>query len=240
MIGYRSYGTIRQASYLARVLLRLLSRGDSKSCNVCGFKGGFSSFGFPPRYDARCPACGSLERHRLLKFWVDGHADQLANKRLLHFAPEAAVTSYIKPMVSLYQTTDLNPAFADLVLNIESIDLPDSSFDVVLCSHVLEHVDDRKALAELYRILSPAGFAIIMVPLIEGWDKTYENPSILDAQARTKHFGQWDHVRYYGRDIRDRIRDAGFKLQEFTAVEPQVQEYGLLRGEKVFVASKTP
>jgi hypothetical protein len=73
-----------------------------------------------------------------------------------------------------------------------------------------------------------------MVPIVEGWDKTYEDSTIVEAKDRRLHFGQWDHVRYYGRDIRDRVRRAGFELTEFTAIEPEIQTLGLCRGEKIF------
>ena len=107
-----------------------------------------------------------------------------------------------------------------------------------MLSHVLEHVNDERALNEISRILTPDGAVLIMVPIIEGWDQSYEDSSITDVNDRIRHFGQWDHVRIYGRDLRERIVRAGFRLVEFTAVEPDVQHYGLLRGEKLFVAYK--
>ena len=108
----------------------------------------------------------------------------------------------------------------------------------MVCSHVLEHVNDRKALRELKRILRPSGTAILMVPIVEGWDTTYEDPSVSSPEGRDLHFGQSDHIRFYGRDFRDRVRDAGFELTEFTAEEPDVSRYGLLRGDKVFFARR--
>ena len=77
-----------------------------------------------------------------------------------------------------------------------------------------------------------------MFPIVEGWDRTYEDPAHASPAARTVYFGQYDHVRMFGRDVRDRIRNAGFSLSEFTAVEPEVARYGLVRGEKLFIATK--
>lgn len=225
----------REAMVTAR-LLRARSR--VRQCNVCAYVGNFKAFGFPPRLDALCPQCNSLERHRLLKMWVDGNKDRIASKSALHFAPESAVTNFVKPLVSEYLTADLEPARAQVVLNIEAIDRPDNSFDLVICSHVLEHVDDRRALREIHRILRPSGLALLMIPVVEGWQETYENSAVSTPGDRELHYGQFDHVRYFGSDIRSRIKDAGFALSEYTAVEPYVHKHALTRGEKIFVSSK--
>ena len=137
-----------------------------------------------------------------------------------------------------YQTADVC-APADLKLDIESIDLPDSSRGAIICSHVLEHVDDAKALREVHRVLGKAGILIVMVPIVEGWDRTFEDPTISDPDSRAIHVGQWDHVRYYGRDFRTRLSNAGFgMIEEYTAGGIDVATYALLRGEKVFVCHK--
>jgi predicted SAM-dependent methyltransferase len=141
-------------------------------------------------------------------------------------------------LYSKYATADVNNE-ADLTLNIEHIDLPSGSVNTVICNHVLEHVSDRKALAEIFRVLSSKGLLIASVPIVEGWDHTYENDSITSPLEREVHFGQFDHVRYYGRDFRDRLHAAGFtKIDEVTAKGQDVATYGLLRGEKIFVCSK--
>jgi len=85
-------------------------------------------------------------------------------------------------------------------------------------------VDDKKALAEIYRVLKPGGVALIMLPVIEGWAGTYENPKVTTPEERKRHYGQADHVRYYGADVRGRIRAAGFQLEEFTAEGEDVLE----------------
>lgn len=209
-----------------------------RECNVCGNHGKFFSFGVPPRLDARCPSCGSLERHRLF-------ALLLARERIvdgcdvLQFAPELGLAKYVRSRpVRSYLSADLFK-FADLQLDIEDMKLADGQFDVIICSHVLEHVNDRKALKEIRRVLRSGGVALIMNPIIEGWDQTYENPAIISESDRLLHFGQEDHVRFYGRDFRERILMAGLTLTEFTAVEPDVARYGLMRGEKVFICRKS-
>jgi SAM-dependent methyltransferase len=164
----------------------------------------------------------------------------LRDARVLHFAPEKGLTQLLKARVRSYQSADVTPGRADLVRDIEAIAEPDASYDGIVCSHVLEHVDDAKALRELYRVLRPGGVALIMLPIVEGWSKTYEDPAVVSPEDRKRHYGQSDHVRYYGADVRERIRGAGFRLDEFTAEGEDVLIYGLQRGEKVFIATKPP
>jgi SAM-dependent methyltransferase len=215
-----------------------MARGKVHECNLCGYKGRFRPFGDPPRPGARCARCGAMERHRLVGMWVEKNPQTDERARLLHFAPEAVLKRLFRDKAAEYRSGDLTPGAADLVVNIEAIDLPDESIDLVICSHVLEHVDDHKALREIYRILVPGGQALLMFPIVEGWDRTYEDDRVQSHGERTLHFGQWDHVRMFGRDVRDRIKAEGFELSELTAEEPEVSRYGLVRGEKLFVAVK--
>jgi len=208
-----------------------------RECPICYHKGLFTAFGDPPRWDARCPGCGSLERHRLLALFLLAQPNAVSG-RVVHFAPEPAMRNILSTHAGKYQSADLSMGGCDLVLNIEEIQLPDASVDTFVASHVLEHVDDQKALSELNRCLRPGGRAIIMVPVVEGWSASYENPALTAPEDRRVHFGQHDHVRWYGRDVRDRIRSAGFHLSEYTGAPEECIRYGLLRGETLFVASK--
>lgn len=211
-----------------------------RSCLMCGYRGHFLAFGSPPRWDARCPKCNSLERHRLLYLALENGFALPHNCEVLHFAPEPAVTKFIKPKATKYVTADISGAGVDLALDITKLAVPDASYDVIVCNHVLEHVDDHLALSEMYRALRPGGRLYAMTPVCEGWDKTYENPSVDGAHLREVHFGQCDHVRFYGSDIRERIAAAGFVLEEFTAEGSIVIDHGLWRGEKVFICTKPP
>lgn len=229
--------TLKNGRDFARAC-RSLGKFPQRECNLCGHSGRFWPTGDPPRVGAMCPRCGSLERHRLLGLWLRDRK-ALEGARVLHFAPEPIIASLLQEHANRYESADLDPTKSvDRVLNIEEIDLPDATVDVVVASHVLEHVNDAKALSEIRRILVGNGFAVLMVPLIEGWDRTFEDATITSSADRAILFGQADHVRYYGRDFRDRVREAGFELSEFTAEEPNVTRYGLLRGDKIFVARK--
>lgn len=213
-----------------------------RHCSVCGFEGQFEPVGFPPRLDAGCPKCKSAERHRLIMLAVNRGqvlADADENTRVLHFAPEPMLSTYFRSRFPQYVTADLRPDF-DLQLNMEDIDLPDEQFDVIVANHVLEHVDDRKAAGELHRILKPGGILLCTVPIVEGWDTTYEPEGILSDEDRFVHFGQHDHVRIYGRDFRDRIQACGFDLAaEITSEGADVVKYALLPGEKLFAFRKS-
>lgn len=211
--------------------------GIEIQCPCCEYRGRFDTTGHPPRYGSLCPNCGSLERHRLLVL-ASQKKDFFTGKEVLHFAPETILSRIIGPCAKRYLTADFVPSRADYILNIERIDQTDESWDVVLCSHVLEHVNDQAALAELYRILRKGALLLVMVPMIEGWEKTYENPVITSEQDRRWHFGQFDHLRYYGRDFRDRLKNAGFGIGEHTANGSDAVKYGLMRGEKLFICTK--
>jgi SAM-dependent methyltransferase len=221
--------------------LRHSAQPVPRVCNTCGFQGYFRAFGWPIRPEARCPRCECLERHRLFGLWLDANASLVRGKRVLHFAPEPAISALIfSCSAGEYVTADLTPGVGDSVVDIEHMTaLRDGSFDVIICFHVLEHVDDRAALSEMHRVLAQQGIGLLMTPVIEGWDCTYENSAVVMPLDRRVHFGQEDHVRYYGADLRKRIVDAGFSLREFTANEPQVYTHGLFRGEKLFIAIRS-
>src|SRR6202022_2066516 len=176
-----------------------------RQCNLCGFHGYFLAFGYPPRFDATCPNCGSLERHRLFGLWLKENQSRISGKDILHFAPEAVLKKCIKPLAAIYQTADLNPEYGDVVLNIEEITLPDESVDVIICGHVLEHLDHKRALSELRRVLRPDGILLLLFPIVEGWDETYENAALTTPEERELHFGQGDHIRFFGRQVRSDI-----------------------------------
>jgi SAM-dependent methyltransferase len=226
-----------RARYLRKAIKGTLGQ-HARECPSCGWQGRFINFGTPGRFDVVCPRCRSHPRQRLLMLVQEHEALIPPDCEVLHFAPEGVVRQMIKETgPKRYVTADLKEGL-DLKLNIERIDLPDESFDVIVCSHVLEHVDDRAALSELHRILRPSGRLILMVPIVEGSDRTYENPAIASWHDRKLHFGGGTHVRVYGRDFRDRIRAAGFQLNEYCADDYEPIRYGLVRGERVFVATK--
>ena len=222
-------------------VMRQLGGVEPRECSLCGFRGLFHAFGHPPRYDAQCPRCGSRERHRLFALLLASRPGLGRGARTVHFAPEPLLTREFRSRAADYRTADLHMAGCDLKLDIERIALPDESVDLFVVNHVLEHVDDASALAELFRCLAPGGTAAITTPVVEGWKRSYEDSAIAegpDERLRVLHFGWPGHRRHYGADIRERIAGAGFELSEFTANGAETVRYGLAHGETIFLARK--
>jgi SAM-dependent methyltransferase len=193
-----------------------------------------------------CPRCGSHERHRALWLYLAEHLPVLGRRvSLLHWAPEPALARRLLELPEVeYTSADLDPAKAMRKLDITAIDAPDASWDVILCSHVLEHIpDDRRAMSELARVLKPGGRALVLVPVDRERQKTLEDPSITSPEARFEAYWSDDHVRLYGRDFPERLRSAGFSD---VAVERPVEgldaatllRHGLAAAEEIYVATK--
>jgi SAM-dependent methyltransferase len=167
--------------------------------------------------------CGSLERHRLLWLYLKKKTDFFDGKpkKVLHRARESCLEpKFRRHLDTGYITADLANPVAMVKMDIMDIAFPSQTFDVIYCSHVLEHVaDDGKAMRELHRFLKPDGWAILLVPILA--EKTFEDPTIVDPEARLQAFGQSDHVRSYGPDYIDRLREAGCEV-EVTRVEDLV------------------
>jgi hypothetical protein len=194
----------------------LVHRGNRVECPVCGAR--FRHFA--PRWNmpnAICWRCDSEERHRALWLFLTRSRPELLSGAgsLLHFAPEAALAAHLRRRAGLsYVTGDIQPGLGDITLDIIDLDLPDQAFDGIICSHVLEHVpDDTAAMAELYRVLRPGGWCVVMVPLEPSLDETDEDPSIIDPEERRRRFWQEDHVRLYGHDLIERLRAPGFDVE---------------------------
>jgi SAM-dependent methyltransferase len=231
----------RVAAGLRRRAEMLRMRGDAVRCPVCGH--GFRAFKDEwNRTNAKCWRCGSHERHRALWLLFERRPELLRGARsLLHFAPEWSLEQRLRERGGLrYVTTDLDPSKGELALDIHALALPDAAFDAVLCSHVLEHVDDAAlAMRELRRITAPGGWAIVMVPLDHGRAETYEDPSITSQLDRERAFGQHDHVRLFGRDVAGRLQAAGFDVEEIRMTEELGPEatarHGLLHEDVIFL-----
>ena len=199
--------------------------GEGRFCPVCDKSSRrFRSFGVVQREDAKCPHCYSLERHRFLWLYISRKTNLFDGKpkKMLHVAAERCFESRFKERLGEnYLTADLFTPHAMVKMDITNIEYPDQSFDVIYCSHVLEHVqDDKRAMREFFRVLKNNGWAILLVPITS--EKTFEDPSIVEPLERLKAFGQEDHVRRYGPDYVDRLREAGFSI-EVTKVNDLVQ-----------------
>ena len=161
-----------------------------------------------------CPRCRSLERHRALITFLRIKTNFFkSQKKVLHFAPEDCfIKSFKKQHSNNYLTADLY-APAMLKMDITNIEFPDNSFNIIICNHVLEHIpNDLKAMNEIWRVLKNNGWAVLNVPT-SGKEKTWEDKKIITETDRLKFFGHAEHVRYYGKDYKDRLSSIGFDVE---------------------------
>lgn len=192
--------------------------GDNRICPICGwhFRRFMPAGRLIPRPEAECPRCCSRERHRLYYLYLKERTNFfLDNLKVLHIAPEYSLRKVFLSMPQLnYLSIDLKSRLAMISMDATDIHMPDNTIDVVLCSHVLEHVpEDRKAMRELYRVLKPGGWAIIQVPINTSLEETFEDSMAVSPHERERLFGQDDHVRKYGLDYKERLEEAGFAVK---------------------------
>ncbi len=218
--------------------------GNRYKCQYCDLEfRKFLTYGL--RKNAQCPVCGCLERHRLLWFYLREKTDLFSKKnKALHFAPEKFITKLLISLPNIdYISADINPDKAMVQTDITNIEFEDNSFDVILCIHVLEHiVDDKKAIGELFRVLKPNGYVIIQAPIDRDREVTYEDKNITSLEEREKTFGQKDHVRLYGMDIKDRLEQIGFDVRVDDYAQElgsdMIERYGLLSRENIYFCRK--
>ena len=230
-----------------RPLIKLYFKGNKFTDPIDGSSyRKFLPYGYQNlRQNALCPGTLSLERHRLLWLYLVRETEFLDKPlTVLHVAPEQVFYKKFKSFKNWnYTTTDLHSPLADVKADICHLPFKDHTYDLVLCNHVLEHIpNDRKAMKELYRVLKKGGTLIAQVPLEETRANTFEDDSIVDYKERTKVFGQYDHVRVYGRDYYDRLVQVGFRVTAvdlLSQLSPKEQKhYALPKSEKIPVAVK--
>lgn len=257
-------------SYVARPVLAFALKGSTFVDPIDGksFKM-FLPYGYgTQRNNVLSPSTLSLERHRLLWLYLNEQTDFFQSElvsdslitnikriklrdaklnsalKVLHFAPEQAFYKLFRNQKNLdYTTTDLFSPLADVKADICNLPFKDNQYDVILCNHVLEHIpDDTKAMQELYRVLKPGGMAILQIPQDLSRATTFADDTITDQKERAKIFGQYDHVRIYGRDYFDKLRSIGFKVieEDYTnKIAPElVEKYCLAKGEIIPVCFK--
>ncbi len=211
----RKYHQIFKKPYA--ILWAILYCGSQFTCPCCnGRFRRFMPYGVIPRSNAMCPKCYSLERHRLLMLYLKNRTNIFkVNLRMLHFAPEDTFQRIFKTCSNIdYVSADLDAPNAMLKMDITNILFKNEVFDVILCSHVLEHVeDDKRAIREMFRVLKKGGWAIIQSPVENNRRRTHEDLAIRTPKDRRKYFGLDNHVRIYGLDYKQRLEDAGFTVK---------------------------
>jgi SAM-dependent methyltransferase len=231
-----------KASYWARPLLSFWLKGKNFTDPIDGKSyRKFLPYGYgQTRWGVLAPGTLSLERHRLLWLYLKEETSFFTEPiNLLHMAPEQAFYSRFKAMKNItYTSADLYSPLAMVQADICALPFKDNSFDVVLCNHVLEHIEDHlKAIEELYRVMKPGGWGVFQIPQDLGRASTFEDASIINPKERAAIFGQYDHVRVYGKDYGDFLEQAGFL---FTAIDftqklgvEKIMKYRLAKGELI-------
>lgn len=251
------YSLYEKAKYYPEIVFSL---GNRLECPFCGwhfrrFKP--AGFHYPVivekqvigghwHRDNVCPRCLSHARERLAYLFLRDRTPLFTQPgRVLHVAPEPQLASAIRRSENIqYVSADLMGPGVMSHFDIQQMPFPDQTFDVVICNHVMEHVaDDSIAMAEVFRILKPHGWALLQVPIALALDRTIEDPTATTEAQRIERFGQEDHVRLYARgDYVKRLEAAGFAVntESYPAVlgEEKVRRFGLVEAEDVFHCSK--
>lgn len=219
---------------LLRSLYAFPFRGNNHRCTICGH--GLKKFIQLPDGDLLCPFCGSRSRTRRLYSLLK--ENDLIRGKVLHFSPSRSVYRLLKKNPDIdYFSTDYEDEFlADYKYDITMIPLGNDAFDLIICYHILEHIEnDSQAMIELQRVLKPNGSCIIQTPFKEG--DIYEDFSIKSPDERLKAFGQKDHVRIYSVEgLRNRLLKSGFKGIE-TKTFTSDSRFGFI-DETVLIAKK--
>jgi Methyltransferase domain len=236
-------------SFVARPVLAFLLKGNKFTDPIDGksFRM-FLPYGYGnQRNNVLSPSTLSLERHRLLWLYLQNETDFFTSnikKKVLHFAPEQAFYKLFRNQKNIdYTTTDLLSPLADVKADICNLPFQDNEYDIIFCNHVLEHIpDDTKAMQELFRVLKPGGMAILQIPQDLNRAITFSDNAIVDQKKRAEIFGQYDHVRIYGRDYFAKLRQIGFTVVEedytFKISSDLATKYCLAKGEIIPVCFK--
>lgn len=202
------------------------------------------------RANTICPRCYSTDRDRLVLTYLKKSSPIFDKKlKVLHIAPSGSLKALLSNLDNLdyqsgvkyhegfYYSKDIS------LIDITELSFKDDSFDVIFCNHVLEHIhEDRKAMRELFRVLKPGGWGILQVPISNLFEETYENPAITEPKEREIHFGQFDHVRIYGKDYVKRLTEVGFRVKEVSPLteweESNIEKYAVNKDEVLFIVFK--
>jgi len=197
------------------------------------------------RKNALCPNSMSLERHRLIWLYLKEKTNFFYdNIKFLHIAPEYCFIKRFKKLKNIeYVTGDLISPWADVKMDIHDIPFNNDEFDVIMCNHVLEHVEnDNKAMSEFFRVMKPGGWGIFQVPIDMNREETFDDPSITDPKEREKHYWQNDHVRLYGKDYGKKLASIGFDVIEDNYLKTLditlVKRYALPENEIIYLCKK--
>ena len=204
--------------------------------------------GLFPHIYLTCPICYSLSRHRIIANFLSKNKKNFEIKSILHFAAEDCLVRFINKnfTVKRYDKADLHtleknfiPQKEILPIDIENIDpIYYNKYDLVICNHVLEHVNFVKAISNLKKLINKNGQIILTFPIIESWEKNYINEAIKSDRDRELHFQQSDHLQLFGREIKNYLSSDNFLLVENIVFGADTVKYGISQGETLFILKR--
>ncbi len=228
-------------------LVSIFYFGKAVKCPVCEKQySKFLPYGrTTSRPNALCPNCLSLERHRLIWLYLKEKTQFFDKKyKVLHIAPEYCFLKRFGKLENLdYTTADLESPWATVKLDVRDMPFEDNTFDIIICNHLLEHIEEEQvAVRELYRVMKPGGWGILQVPVNYNRAITFSDPEAKTEQQREKVYGQNDHVREYGVDYPKRLEKGGFVViaDDFVKQLPEElsKKYALPIEELLYIPTK--
>lgn len=172
-------------------------------CNICG---GENFVDMPERPKVRCASCGSLERTRVCALRLQGDLAPRPGANVLHFAPERGLSQFLRTLSQgNYRAVDIAPENYpglgaerfDLCRDVFS--LPESTYDIIVMNHVLEHIECNYSavLLRLARALTDDGVLMFSVP-VDG-EEFRDNIALGTDAEKAARFGAFRHYRNFGR-----------------------------------------
>jgi len=243
-----------------RFLRLFFYKGNNFFCPICKFKASkflpygkdyeaikkFEIIGMGFRKNAICPNCFSKDRERLSYLFLQKLISEKSinySSKIIHFSPESSLErNFFRKNFSNYFTADIIKNKSDFIIDLQNFNFEEKNFDLVICNHVLEHIeDDNIALKNIYSIIKPGGLAILQTPLSKIIDEDYTNPSVKTDNDRLNFYGQEDHVRIYSKkSLIQKIKKVGFeiKILQLEDFFLQNESIGLIKDEEILFAKK--
>lgn len=221
------------------IILRVITyKSSTLYCIFCKKNCKGYHVGLFPNFELACSSCHSLGRHRHLSIFLESL--KLDFLKIIHFSAEKQIKEIInKKKPYKYLCVNKYPNESEIFCDIENIHFNENYFDIVICSHVLEHVNYEVAISELSKILKKNGIALLMFPIIYQWEETYSNSDIVTKKLRELHFGQFDHLHLFGKDIEKKLIENNFSINKIISYGEDSIKNGIKCGEILYVAKKT-
>lgn len=235
------FNFITQITERIRSIIRhpgqLFAEKQIKHCPYCCYNGAFISMRkhLP---ESRCPNCASRPRDRLLANYFRQNNIVIDNKDILHFSPEPHLFRLLSSSPGYISGDIKKSKYAKFYVDVTDINYPDNHFDIIICNHIMEHVEDHmKGFKECYRTLKRGGYAFFSVPYDPTLEKTWYPSEGMTKEEVEKICG-WDHKRIYGRDFPEIVNEAGFTTETYLLNEEDQSKYATISTDPIFIARK--